>query len=329
MYHDFSNHKESFDACTSDGLMSQYMFGDDMFVAPIVSPADENTLLASKKVWIPPGDWIEVDSGQSFVGPSFIEMKVSVSEMPRFVKAGAVIPQKLEKAGIGSAMESFDKLKFTIYKSGYTLESGMALVYEDDGSTIDYFTSDQFAEIRLNYKWNENDSLTVKFDVKGEWKNMPNEREIIVEIVNCPYSEDERIIYHGSKLTCSMKIDTDQIVNVFYFKSGGVGFTGLKGIIARANSAKSLLDEAQITPGSMTGGQMCEANLSKLASHGAVIQMNFEGKFLDDFEKSIDKRNVEVMVTKACEEMKELQRSKAKVGDATILRIERAIQLVC
>ena len=40
-----------------DGSFAQYMFGDDLMVAPVVTPADTNTTLASKIIWIPPGTW--------------------------------------------------------------------------------------------------------------------------------------------------------------------------------------------------------------------------------------------------------------------------------
>ena len=55
MYLDFPKEEDAFTACTIDGAMSQYMFGDDMFIAPVVSPADSTTGLAKKDVWIPPG----------------------------------------------------------------------------------------------------------------------------------------------------------------------------------------------------------------------------------------------------------------------------------
>ena len=50
MYWDFPKDTDSFKACTIDGEMSQYMFGDEMFIAPVVSPSDPDTKLATKKV---------------------------------------------------------------------------------------------------------------------------------------------------------------------------------------------------------------------------------------------------------------------------------------
>ena len=41
MYHDYPEYDEAYSACTIDGERSQYMFGNDMFIAPVVSKVSE------------------------------------------------------------------------------------------------------------------------------------------------------------------------------------------------------------------------------------------------------------------------------------------------
>ncbi len=50
-------------AYTSKG---EYVFGDQMLAAPVTAPADKVTGLATEKVWLPEGDWIEWPTGKHF-----------------------------------------------------------------------------------------------------------------------------------------------------------------------------------------------------------------------------------------------------------------------
>jgi len=38
------------------GNFSQYFFGEDMFVAPVVSPANQTNNMAQQNIWVPPGN---------------------------------------------------------------------------------------------------------------------------------------------------------------------------------------------------------------------------------------------------------------------------------
>ncbi len=49
---------------------NEYVFGDQMLVAPVVAPADKISGLATEKVWLPQGDWIEWPTGKHFTGPT-------------------------------------------------------------------------------------------------------------------------------------------------------------------------------------------------------------------------------------------------------------------
>jgi alpha-glucosidase len=45
---------------------NEYVFGADMLVSPVVAPGDKITGLAAESVWLPPGDWIEWQTGARF-----------------------------------------------------------------------------------------------------------------------------------------------------------------------------------------------------------------------------------------------------------------------
>jgi hypothetical protein len=66
----------------------QYMLGDELLVAPVAAPGEA----ATKRVWFPPGEWVDFFTGERHTGPVVKELSVSLSRMPVFARAGAVVP---------------------------------------------------------------------------------------------------------------------------------------------------------------------------------------------------------------------------------------------
>lgn len=69
------------------------MFGDDIFVAPIVFPRNEYHYMSEKSFWIPEGHWIDASSGLIFMGNQFINKTYDLSEIPVFIKSGTILPK--------------------------------------------------------------------------------------------------------------------------------------------------------------------------------------------------------------------------------------------
>jgi alpha-glucosidase (family GH31 glycosyl hydrolase) len=71
---------------------NEYMFGEEMMVDPVVSPGDKITGLVQESVWIPPGDWIEAETGKHLHGPQTVKRNFSIRQVPQYVRAGAIVP---------------------------------------------------------------------------------------------------------------------------------------------------------------------------------------------------------------------------------------------
>lgn len=67
MYYDFPGFDMAY-AAAPNGSFAQYMFGDDLMVAPVVVQSDSSSTLATTSIWIPPGTWIERDTGRVVTG---------------------------------------------------------------------------------------------------------------------------------------------------------------------------------------------------------------------------------------------------------------------
>lgn len=66
---------------------SQFTFGPDIVVAPVTVPGDP----APVTVWVPPGTWIDRDTGERYSGPRAVTVRVPLARIPVLVRAGAVL----------------------------------------------------------------------------------------------------------------------------------------------------------------------------------------------------------------------------------------------
>ncbi|WPQ65547.1 glycoside hydrolase family 31 protein [Chitinophaga sancti] len=125
MYYDYPESPEAYTA------KEQYLFGDDMIVAPITAKADSITHLAGKKVWLPAGQWFDYFSGGLTTGNKFVENKYTLDQVPVFIKAGSIIPMY---GNIKNLQKQSDTLILTVIPGG----SGATKLYEDDGNSEEY-----------------------------------------------------------------------------------------------------------------------------------------------------------------------------------------------
>lgn len=101
-------------------LTSEYMFGDNLLVAPITSQGESN-----KDVYLPQGDWIDFWYGSQRPGGRHISYFADADSIPVFVKAGGILPLNLnsqyELGGtISNSMNSYNNLTFRVYPYGKT-----------------------------------------------------------------------------------------------------------------------------------------------------------------------------------------------------------------
>lgn len=115
-------------------------------------------------------------------GSTVLTKQYALSEIPVFVKAGAVIPTRPIVTGdtIGKAEEQYDALAFTIYPGA---ASGGTTVYEDDAKTSAYL--DGFsAWTNVSYT-RTSSSIKVTISTTGAYPQLPTSRLYTVRLANC------------------------------------------------------------------------------------------------------------------------------------------------
>lgn len=91
----------------------EYVFGSQMIVAPITQPVDDATQLAQQSVWIPSGEWIERATGKRFTGPLETTRSFSISQIPVYLRAGAIVP--MQPPMLHTGQKPVDPLILNIY----------------------------------------------------------------------------------------------------------------------------------------------------------------------------------------------------------------------
>jgi alpha-glucosidase len=109
------------------GTNDEYLFGDDLLVAPVVKDYDE-----SRSVYFPRGTWYDYWSDRRYVGPIAVQVSAPLDRMPLFVRAGAILPSQQDMQYTDQF--PIDPLTFDIYPEG----SSSREYYDDDGISFAY-----------------------------------------------------------------------------------------------------------------------------------------------------------------------------------------------
>ena len=125
MYYDYPNADEAY------SFKSEYMFGDNLLIAPITSPSKNE--FSTVKVWLPAGnDWYEWKTGTMLKGGQTVDRRFLLDEYPIYVKAGSIIPM-YDK--VDNLEHPVNDLVVSVFPGN---DSSEAKLYEDAGNDQGY-----------------------------------------------------------------------------------------------------------------------------------------------------------------------------------------------
>ncbi|MDB5088728.1 MAG: alpha-glucosidase [Mucilaginibacter sp.] len=115
---------------------NQFLFGDAILVAPV-----ESTKFI-EDVYLPADEWYRLSTDEKFTGGRSIIADAPLTDLPVFIKAGAIIPMQNI---IQSTNEKGDGiLEINVW---YGNEANSFVYYEDDGLTYDYEKGDYYKRV--------------------------------------------------------------------------------------------------------------------------------------------------------------------------------------
>lgn len=121
---------------------NQYMWGDAFLVAPVLQKG-----ISKQDIYLPKGNWYHFINDQKITGNQWVNEKLSLSDMPVFVKEGSFVPMFISKSPVKNTGEYTGKeisIKYypSSQKTNYTL-------YDDDGHTKNTLEKGNYELIRF------------------------------------------------------------------------------------------------------------------------------------------------------------------------------------
>ncbi|GAA3764648.1 glycoside hydrolase family 31 protein [Terriglobus aquaticus] len=194
LYYDYP---EAAEAYTSK---NEYMFGDNMLVAPVTTPANTQTGLSTEHIWLPKGEWIEWSTGAHLHGPVAVDRSYAIEQLPVFVKPGTILP--MQPPMLYTGQKPVDPLILTVFPlaDGQTVSYS---VYEDSGHAEDYQKNvgTAWTDVKVQQHGEE---LTVKVaPVRGSYDGMPRQRRLELRLPGD--FPPESVTVNGTPLTFTLK----------------------------------------------------------------------------------------------------------------------------
>ena len=146
------------------------MFGDDILVAPVVTPSGKDGK-ASRKTWLPEGKWFDVCRNQVVEGNREFTDSYTQQEIPYFFRAGSIIVCNPPMLNLNTRP---DRQILKVIPGG----EGQTSFYEDEGDTEGY-KKGAYTTTKIEHKANK---LTIQPRV-GSFPGMPRERAYTVEFL--------------------------------------------------------------------------------------------------------------------------------------------------
>lgn len=109
-------------------ICDQYLLGDKLMAAPVISPGT-----TARAVYLPKGIWYDYYTGRRYTGGKYILAEAPIDHLPLFAKAGAVIPVSVGKP---QSTDDITQVALEVFPG-----TGSFTHYTDDGETMDYLSS--------------------------------------------------------------------------------------------------------------------------------------------------------------------------------------------
>ena len=168
LYYEWPEAQEAYDV----KFRSQYMFGDDMLIAPVTKPMTDG--FAEMEIWLPEGSWYELHTGVLLEGGAVVKRHFALDEYGVYIKAGSVLPFYGEE--VNNLNSNDEDIYVTVFPGG----EGCFEMYEDAGNDKDY--AESYATTNISSRWNSNVQTVTIAPRKGSYEGMPAEREFKVKV---------------------------------------------------------------------------------------------------------------------------------------------------
>ncbi|MDP4240331.1 MAG: glycoside hydrolase family 31 protein [Bacteroidota bacterium] len=169
MYYDYPEAEEAY---TFDG---EYMFGNDMLVAPVCK-SDNGNATVDQTVWLPEGKWYEVATGTTLQGNQVVTRPFTREQIPYYYREGAVIP-------LYTPIRHLNNRPDTLIIQFAPGAQGEFSLYEDENNNSNY-EQGSYTFTKITQSTTDNISTYTVNPRTGSFAGMPSTRSFRFEMLD-------------------------------------------------------------------------------------------------------------------------------------------------
>lgn len=171
MYYDYPGEEIAYARPT------QYMFGDQMLISPVVEAMPKESLHIQHDTWLPKGRWYEWATGSIIEGDKLVSRPFTIEEVPVYLRDGAIIPMQPVTQHISE--RPVDPLILALFPG----QCGETVVYEDEGNTEGY-RNHEYTMTRVRFRRDEHIVRVTIDAAEGFYRGMPVSRSYQVRLIH-------------------------------------------------------------------------------------------------------------------------------------------------
>ena len=179
---------------------NEYFFGEELFIAPIITSKDNIMNRVVHKFYLPEGTWYDFVTGKKFPGDKIYTNFFRDEDYPVFAKSGSIIPLSISKSiNDITPPEDMEINIFPGQSNSYTL-------FEDDGES-DLYRKDYYLLTQIDYTYVPSNYSVVIRSVKGKSGIIPEKRNYKFIFRNTKRTEE--VTAHSNMTSLSLKTYVD------------------------------------------------------------------------------------------------------------------------
>lgn len=162
------------DGSKFDNITDQYLWGRDVMIAPVMKQG-----ATQRSIVFPEGVWVDMlNPAFSATGGDTITYNAPLNVLPRFVRAGGIIPMA------DYTMENtrnYDPSRYTINVYAKEGQNGSFTMFEDDRQSTRSLAENNYSLITFADTFNDG-TLNISAVNSGSWKGAPAVKELTVKV---------------------------------------------------------------------------------------------------------------------------------------------------
>ena len=273
LYYTWPDQPKAYDAA------NEYMFGDDLLVAPIGQPMKDG--VANISTWLPPGHWVDRNRGDVLDGDRTVTRDYTLDEVPVFVRAGAVVPMNPPSV---TRLQDMDNRAVVLRQ--FTGGSTHTRLYTDAGNSEGY-RHGEYAFTAIDGQRDARHATLTVHPREGHYPGMPAQKQFTIELPDAslptsvvvngtPYSRSDTAQpgswqYDGDRLTARIDVPAQSAAQPLQvevrFAGNAPDMAGLRYRMKRVQAAVAWLKYHWDSPGPLPDDVSLAAQLGRLIDY--------------------------------------------------------------